>query len=65
MGGDLRALLGADAHQALLGEVLGHTDEIRTGQQRDPDQYRERRLQDRAEVGGGALQDEDAGRRPP
>ncbi len=61
VGGDLGPLLGADAHQALLGEVLGHANEVGAGEQGDADEDREGGLQHRAEVAAGAAQDEDAG----
>ncbi len=44
MGGDLGPLLGPDAHQPLLGEVLHHADQVGAGQQRYADEYGERGL---------------------
>jgi hypothetical protein len=58
VGGDFGPLLRADAHQALLGEVLGHPDQIGAREQRDADEDREGGLEHRAEVGRGALEDE-------
>lgn len=61
VGGDLGALLGADAHQALLGEVLGHPDQPGPGEQGHADEDGEGGGQYVAELGGGAPYDDEDG----
>lgn len=61
MGGDLGALLGPDAHEPFLGEVLGHADEVGASEEGDAGEHGDGGGEDVAQLGGGAAYDDEDG----